>query len=300
MNGNRRSVRFQERKLALTLSLHVRASIERGSKLATYYQRMSQKVGVCVGVSIGEIDKDLRPASEMRAELSQEAIESYAECINEMPPAKLVYDHIAGTHWVRDGAHTISAALLLGMTEVKAVVEQGDYLDAWKLAARENTTHGQRITNADKRARVERALRHSMMTNMSHRQIADLCGVSDTFVGSIARKVPVQNQVLTISTCDAKRVGKDGKLYPAKRQSKVVADDAPLAIGVPREGKAVSEKIEQEMRQHEAWLDGLDRLFPDDPDDPMRQARRELSMEWHRRALVLNEGFQKKWDELNG
>jgi hypothetical protein len=264
-------------------------------------------VGICVGVSIGEIDKDLRPASEMRAELSQEAIESYSENIQSMPPVKLVYDRIAGTHWVRDGAHTISAALSLGMSEVKAVVEQGDYLDAWKLAARENTTHGQRITNADKRARVERALRHPMMTNMSHRQIAELCGVSDPFVGSIAQKVPVQNQVLTISTCDgispqvstvdtsggefpqvqsvstceAKRVGKDGKLYPAKRQCKeVVAADTPLAIGVPREGKATSEKIEQEMRQHEAWLDRLDKLFPDDPDDPRRQARRALSMEW--------------------
>jgi hypothetical protein len=271
-------------------------------------------VGICVGVSIGEIDKALRPASEMRAELSQEAIESYSENIQSMPPVKLVYDRIAGTHWVRDGAHTISAALSLGMSEVKAVVEQGDYLDAWKLAARENTTHGQRITNADKRARVERALRHSMMSNMSHRQIAELCGVSDPFVGSIAQKVPVQDQVLivstcngtptrvsTVDTCEAKRVGKDGKLYPAKRQSKeVVAADTPLAIGVPREGKAVSEKIEQEMRRHEAWLDRLDRLFPDGPDDPMRQARRELSMEWHRRALVLNEEFQTKWDELNG
>ena len=144
------------------------------------------KMGVCINVSINEIDKSLRPAAEMRASLNEEAIQTYSESFDALPPVKLVHDRQAGIYWVRDGAHTLSAAKLLGMTEIKAHVEEGEYLDAWKLAARENGSHGVRLNNADKRARVERALKSGVMRHMSNRQIAEMCGVSNNFVSSLA------------------------------------------------------------------------------------------------------------------
>jgi hypothetical protein len=183
-------------------------------------------MGVCI--SINKIDKSLRPAAEMRAELNAEAIQAYSEHIESMPPVKLVHDRQVGIYWVRDGAHTLSAAKLLGMTEVQAHVEEGNYLDAWKLAARENGSHGVRLNNADKRARVERALKSGVMRHMSHRQIAELCGVSNNFVSSLAaREAASCAQVSSDDTSNGKRVGKDGKLYPATQPTKTPTGEIP-------------------------------------------------------------------------
>jgi hypothetical protein len=192
-------------------------------------------MGVCI--SINKIDKELRPAAEMRAELNAEAIQAYSENIESMPPVKLVHDRPVGIYWVRDGAHTISAAKSLGLTEIRAQVEEGDYLGAWKLASRENGSHGVRLTNADKRSRVERALKSCVMRDMSNRQIAELCGVSSTFVDNLYRKLAdgascpdsqVQtvctsdsnSQLPTVGTSNARKVGRDGKSYPATQPTR--------------------------------------------------------------------------------
>jgi hypothetical protein len=313
-------------------------------------------MGFCI--SINTIDKELRPASEMRARLNDEALKDYAEIFDALPPVKLVYDPIAKMHWVQDGYHRLSVATELGKTEVKAEITTGDYLDCWKLASKENGSHGVRLTNADKRARVERALRHGVMSRMSHRQVAEMCGVSSKFVDNMSREITEQpscpdsqmqtactsddnSQVRTVRTSDGKRVGKDGKLYPATQPSQKapmpvgeiphvatpqvqtvgncdapkIGEDGKLYLATTEPPKPETENkaaasgpgqdedqaaIEQEMRQHEAWIDDLAKFVGGDRSDPRRQARKALSMEWHRRELALKYEFTKKWNELAG
>ena len=78
----------------------------------------------------------------------------------------------------------------------------------WEVALGANGTHGLKRSNADKQNAVKMAYENRVLLgigeNPSARVIADLCGVSHTFV---------QNQVATVATwSDAPtRTGKDGK-----------------------------------------------------------------------------------------
>jgi hypothetical protein len=162
------------------------------------------------GVDLDDIDPKLRPASQMRKGLDQEAIHAYAESFNEMPPVTLVHDKTTGLHWLVDGCHTIHAARERGLTVIQARVRNGDYLDAFREASRANGTHGVRITNADKRHRVEEALRNPLISGHSTRAIADICAVHHQTIVNLRPEPQVSN--LDTSTV----TGKDGKQYPAK------------------------------------------------------------------------------------
>lgn len=159
-------------------------------------------------VDTSAIDVRLRPASQMRVELDKEALEEYAVNLDRMPPVKLMFDEPSNTYWVIDGAHTITAAWLAKRKEVLAIVQEGTYLDAWKLASRSNDEHGVRITNEDKEHRVKEALGLPAMADWPQEKIADWCGVSQRFVSTHDKRVQsTQNS----SKLGAHRIGKDGK-----------------------------------------------------------------------------------------
>ena len=73
--------------------------------------------------------------------------------------------------------------------------------------ARENATHGQRRTNADKRKAVETALLDREWGGKSDREIAGLCAVSDPFVGKVRRDMEADGRLQTVSS----RIGADGR-----------------------------------------------------------------------------------------
>jgi hypothetical protein len=171
-----------------------------------------------VAVEIGAIDPRMRPASEMRVGLDPEAVEEYAQALAEMPPVKLMWDATAGTYWVVDGAHTLTAHVATGQATVRAVVVgKGDYLAAWRAAACENVGHGVRITRADKRSRVERAcgtlpgLVEDWPWTAS--RLAEFCGVSTNFTQPIVDRILEEQGI----GADARRTSADGKVRAARR-----------------------------------------------------------------------------------
>ncbi|MDE2100988.1 MAG: ParB/RepB/Spo0J family partition protein [Patescibacteria group bacterium] len=164
---------------------------------------------VQVGVSLEDIDPSLKPASQMRATLSDEAIEEYAAAFDNMPAVTLMFDQTTNLHWVVDGAHTISAARKLGKSDVPAKVKSGSYHEAFKEAAHANAEHGVRITNADKRHRVEVALADPVMSTWSNPMIADACGVSHDTVWRM-RPEPSDSE-------GSKTIGRDGKARSAPK-----------------------------------------------------------------------------------
>jgi hypothetical protein len=163
-----------------------------------------------VNIKISDIDPALQPASQMRVQLDQEAIEAYAAHLDAMPPVTLFYDSSIKTHWVADGCHTIKAYQSRNKTSVPARVQQGSYQDAFHAAARANTTHGLRITNADKQHRVEEALR--TWPKFSNRKIAEICGVDEKTVRNL--KSTADSPQLEP---DQKTIGRDGKLRKAHK-----------------------------------------------------------------------------------
>jgi len=165
-----------------------------------------------ISVALDEID--LRPASLMRVTIDEEAAKDYASRIAELDPIVLYYDEQVRKHWLADGRHRYEGAGQAGQDRIAAEVRQGNYEDAWKFASRANERHGVRITNADKRARVENAIKE--FEGKSARTIAGICGVSHTFI------LKIRPELETVSNSTV--AGKDGKQYRAAKPRKPKPD----------------------------------------------------------------------------
>jgi hypothetical protein len=156
--------------------------------------------------------------TQTRAELRADAIEEYADAMRngaEFPPVDVFLDKNSH-YWLADGFHRYSAAAIAEHEMIEANVHKGELRQAIWFALSANTTNGIRLTNADKRRRVEMALADKEWSGMSDNAIADHVGVSVPFVGSI------RNQLLTVNSSPATetRTGRDGKKrkLPKKRR----------------------------------------------------------------------------------
>ena len=69
--------------------------------------------------------------------------------------------------------------------EISADVRNGEYRDALLYAVSANASHGIRRTNADKRRAVEMALADPEIAEWSNTKVAELCKVSDVYVGKV-------------------------------------------------------------------------------------------------------------------
>src|SRR5262249_22111176 len=109
----------------------------------------------------------------------------------------------------------VAAAEQNELQSIECEIRTGGYIDALKYSLGANAGYGLRRTNADKRHAVELALKE--LRGYSNVAIAELCCVSDPFVGKVKAGLE-QDQVLTVRTSESDRVtGKDGKSYPATK-----------------------------------------------------------------------------------
>ncbi len=155
--------------------------------------------------------------TQTRAELRADVIEEYAEAMRsgaEFPPVDIFLDK-NNHYWLADGFHRYSAAAVAESEKIKANVHKGELRDAVWFALSANTKNGIRLTNDDKRRRVEMALADAEWKAMSNVAIAEHVGVSDVFV------MKIRDAVLTIRTDgDEKRTGRDGKKQAAKKKKR--------------------------------------------------------------------------------
>lgn len=89
---------------------------------------------------------------------------------------------------VVDGFHRIEAYRSIGRDRIEARVQAGDRSTALRLAIQANQGHGQRLSRQDKRRCVEMALDDFELSCLSDREIARLCGVSNTLVSQIRQE----------------------------------------------------------------------------------------------------------------
>ncbi len=123
------------------------------------------------------------------------------------------------------------AAEQIGALDIPADLRKGGRVDALKHALGANAVHGQRRTNADKRRCVELAIKE--FASLSSRAIAELCGVSKTFVENIR-----PSEVATVATC---RTGADGKQYPATRRTSKPATPEEEEAAAQNGGRSTGE-----------------------------------------------------------
>lgn len=193
-------------------------------------------------VPIEEIEMDHR--CQARAEVSHDAVTDYAEAYRSgatLPPPEVFL--VSGKLYLVDGYHRVPAAIQAGVGFLRVViVGEGTMDDAIWYATGVNQGHGVRRSNADKRRAVWMALESPIGQEQSNRVIAEHCGVSHVLVSGV-RKEWEARQVATVTTCDSdgiqveepasprRRVGKDGKSYPAKPRAarKPPAEPTPPA-----------------------------------------------------------------------
>lgn len=153
-------------------------------------------------IALSSIDFD--SATQLRAEINSQTVSDYAERMKDgdkFPPVDLfeVGDH----YLIGDGWHRLLASQKNGDVTIPAEIHTGGKTAAIRFALGANAKHGMARTNADKRKAVEVALRE--FGNLSDRAIAELCGVSDPFVGKL------RPQLQTVSSSPETRIGADGK-----------------------------------------------------------------------------------------
>ncbi|MEZ4287778.1 MAG: ParB/RepB/Spo0J family partition protein [Polyangiales bacterium] len=192
-----------------------------------------------IRIALSEIVLDER--CQARAEPSEESVADYAkqyvEDETQMPPIEVV--RVGDEYVVTDGHHRTKAAIAAGCAFISAVVVGKGDLDfaVWTAAASNKRQNALRRTNADKRHAIRMAL-NGIGQVQSSRAIAEHVGVDHKTVAKI-REEWEQSRLGNFPTCPdesespspqpTRRLGKDGKRYPA---SKPANDNAQTAVRI--------------------------------------------------------------------
>lgn len=173
--------------------------------------------------------------TQIREAVNDDVVNDYATLmVNEvyLPPLCVFFD--GHDYWLVDGFHRWHALKKNGRTEALCQAHDGTLRDARLAAVRSNHAHGLRRTNADKRRAVEMLLADAVWAENTDRWIAEMCGVSHTFVSGL------RSQLATVASCqqggEAIRVGMDGRKRRVHRRhdagALTIGDAASDAVGL--------------------------------------------------------------------
>lgn len=166
--------------------------------------------------------------TQQRAIIHEDVVEDYAEamrCGTKFPPLTVYHD--GANYWLADGFHRYHAHRLIEVNEVQVDVITGTQREAILYSASANATHGQRLTNADKRKAVMMLLQDKEWSQWSDRAIAIHCNVTHPFVARLRdelkpkEKQEVKKGVVTVTTSNKQpeeppaSTGKESEYNPA-------------------------------------------------------------------------------------
>jgi hypothetical protein len=224
------------------------------------------------------VNYPVKDSTQARERLNPQTVREYAEALQEgakFPPIVLFVNDV-GCYCVGDGFHRIEAAMQVRFKTIKAEVRRGGLRDAQLYAAQANLAHGLRRTTGDKQRAVLILLRDEEWRRWSDRRIAQHCGVSPTFVGSLRASLSTVDsdngqRIYTtkhgnVATMDTTRIGsREATTAPTNETS---ADDtsadadptsppgnATTMGGNPREPSAYQQaKERRRAREHAAFM----------------------------------------------
>lgn len=157
--------------------------------------------------------------TQVRVALNEEVVAEYADVVDELPPVTLFLD--GADYWLADGFHRMFAHLKAGRDVIRAVVRRGTLDDARFYSLGANRGHGLRMSNADKRQAVQRAI--SQRPDLSDREIAKHIGVSHSFVAAIRAPEAAERQRSNREASAARKVESDST-RTAPDRNKVESD----------------------------------------------------------------------------
>lgn len=204
-------------------------------------------VATAKAVWIGINDVTISNDFQMRQRLSSSTVDEYAELIADADipwpfdkPCKVyrVNDELI----LVDGFHRVAAVVQSGEDQIFALIINGSKTDALKAALSANITHGLRRSNDDKRRAVTIALADATLSKWSDRKLAELCGVSDMFVGKQRGELqtvcssPPENRNGPDKIVNGVRIGADGKQRPSDKASQITQRQKIVAAVMATDG----------------------------------------------------------------
>jgi ParB-like chromosome segregation protein Spo0J len=148
-----------------------------------------------------------------------EHVAALAEVLDDVPP---IVVH-ARTLRVIDGVHRVHAAKKVGRRTIRALIFDGDEIEAHIEAVRSNITHGKPLSLVEREAAALRVLQ--LVPAWSDRRIAMVSGLSPKTVARLRERAtvdPAQSRA---------RLGRDGRLRPVdpaavrRRVAEALRDD---------------------------------------------------------------------------
>lgn len=161
-----------------------------------------------------ELDKIDTTDTQTRAVLREEAIQDYAERIEEgvkFDPAVLIRE--GEKLYLSSGFHRFHAHRRANRRTMPCIIKEGSKWDAIEQGIKDNLQHrGERLTRADRAFNVHLVLRMNdqLDKKMSDREIARLCNVSPTMVGTHRKQIQAGVQIGHSPTGGAREVGAKG------------------------------------------------------------------------------------------
>ena len=168
---------------------------------------------------------DIHGGTQTRVKTNEEAIESYAEEMNNgtvFPPITLFFD--GATYWLADGFHRYLAAKRIGVQAISADVKAGGRIDALRHALGSNATNGVYRTNADKRNAAAIALEE--WPGLANPVLAEICRVSTDLVRTCRKELEQAGKIER----PQRVVGRDGKEYPSEIERELTDQTDEKAI----------------------------------------------------------------------
>ena len=189
--------------------------------------------------------------TQVRATVSEETVQRYQdameneECRDKFPPIILYRDN-DDTLWLADGHHRVMAANRRKFQTIHAIIRKGSKADAIWEAIKANGRNGLPLGRADIRRAVEMVIKN--FPERSNRSLADAICCSEQMVRRLRESVAPNGAT------ERKNIGKDGKLYPAKKQgkksfnpaNKLKAEAEKRKTPIPESPKTKSEEAAQE------------------------------------------------------
>ena len=194
-----------------------------------------------------KVDGDL----QVRDKINEDAVREYADVIRgggKMPPVTVFFD--GKSYHLADGWHRFFAHKQAAFPEIEAEIHDGTRRDAILFALSANDKHGLRRTNADKRRSVLVLLEDFEWSEWNNTKIAEVCGVSATFVDKIRKEMntptPTTRKVTRDGVeydMDTSKMGKKSKKEPDP--DPVIDEKEQKIEEMATEFKAIAEENEE-------------------------------------------------------
>lgn len=136
-------------------------------------------------------------ATQIRTRIHEEVVKIYTRDMEDgaiFPPVDVFAEEGSERYILADGFHRHRAYVNVEADEIPCHLHQGSLHDALVFALGANETHGLRRSNADKRLAVKMALKDPEISQLSLREIADICRVSHTTVATIRNELNLEDE----------------------------------------------------------------------------------------------------------